>query len=198
MAKEKVKENEIEQLEKDERKPGIFQKIFVLGVIPLLFIITILLIMSIFTNFNVFDKAKDVLSFLPFISSEEQSPVNNAEEIVNLQAKIKEKEAELNKLQADLDKATKDNEALLVEQERLQFEIDKLQRAQEQATKDFADIIATYEAMAPEKSAPVIVQMNEAEAVRVLAGLKPETLADVLASMPAGNAAKFTELMAKQ
>lgn len=197
--KDKKKEKELEQNDVEERSPGIFQKIFILGVIPLLFIITVLLIISMFTSFNVFEKAKDLTSALPFISKEENtSSANNAEKVVSLQAQIKEKEAELEKLKADLEKAAADNDTLVVEQERLQFEIDKLKREQQQAEIDFAEILATYEKMDPTISAPVIVKMNETEALRILTNLKPKTLADILSNMKAEEAAKYTELMAKQ
>jgi len=199
MAKNKEKNKELEQSDIEERSPGIFQKIFILGVIPLVFIITVLLIISMFTSFNVFEKAKGLTSSIPFLSNEEDaSSVNNTEKVVSLQAQIKEKEAELESLKADLEKATADNDALVVEQERLQFEIDKLKREQQQAKVDFAEILTTYEKMAPEASAPVIVKMNDTEALRILTSLKPKTLAEILTNMKPEEAAKYTELMAKQ
>lgn len=199
--KEKVstkKQGQGTENEQEEKSPGFFQKIFILGIIPTLFLVTVLLIISTFTSFNVFEKSKDMLSFLPFISSEEDETLGNTKEkIVSLQAEIKQKEAQYEKLKAQLDAAKSENETLLKEQQNLQFEIDKLKRAQEQATMEFAGVLTTYENMDPQSSAPVLVQMGDTQAVNILSQLDPKTVADILSVMSPADAAKYTELMSR-
>lgn len=194
--KEKKKDTGLEQNEKEGRSPGIFQKIFILGIVPALFIVTVLLILSMFTSFNVFEKAKGLTSSLPFMANEEQVE-NNAEQIVQLQAQIKEKEKQLEQLQAKLDQATKENKTLLTEQERLTFEIDKLQREQQQATADFEEVLTTYTEMDPAVSAPILVEMNENKALQILTKLDPKILSEILSNMNTVDAARYTELMAQ-
>ena len=49
--------------------------------------------------------------------------------------------------------------------------------------------------MSAKSVAPVIVKMTDAEAIRILASLKPDTLAAVLEKMSPEDAAKYTTLM---
>lgn len=51
--------------------------------------------------------------------------------------------------------------------------------------------------MTPKAAAPVIINMSDSEAIKILASLKPETLAKVLEKMPAKDAARYTALLAK-
>lgn len=68
MAKNRIKEQlKIEEM-KEEKSPGIFQKLFYLVLIPLLFVVAILLVIASFTNFNVFEKASELTNSLPFAS----------------------------------------------------------------------------------------------------------------------------------
>ena len=52
--------------------------------------------------------------------------------------------------------------------------------------------------MSAKTSAPVIVKMSDAEALRILTSLKPETVAKIFEKMLPEDAAKYTELMSKQ
>ena len=184
------------QIEQPENKPGFFQKFFFWFLIPLLFCIALLLILAMFTNKNVFD----YVDKLPFISSEEKNEdINNVgstnEKIVNLQAEVQEKEVEVAQLQSKLDASTNETQELEAEIENLQYEIEKLKASQEQATKEFKDIVSTYEKMSAKKAAPIIVQMSDDEALRILASLKPTTLTAVLEKMTPEEAAKYTQLL---
>lgn len=51
--------------------------------------------------------------------------------------------------------------------------------------------------MAPKASAPVITNMKDAEAMKILSSLKPATLAAILEKMPSDKAAHYTELLSK-
>ena len=44
----------------------------------------------------------------------------------------------------------------------------------------------------PKKAAPIITQMNDNEALKILSSLKPATLAAILEKMNATDAAKYT------
>ncbi len=186
--------------ETSEKKAGIFQILLLWIFIPLLFISAVLLILAKFADINVFDKAKEWTETLPFVSEkkEEDTGADNLvleERVVSLQAEIKEKEAELFKLQSDFDKSTDEQDKLLVEQQRLVDEIARLTNEQDDTKKEFKSIITTYEQMSAKSVAPVITEMADTEAIRILANLKPDILAAVLEKMAPEDAAKYTTLM---
>lgn len=185
-----------------KKKTGGFLKFFTWIVLPLMFVVAILLVVATLMNTNVFDLGKKAIGNLPFVPSEEQQAkdavVNNDSKIVNLQAEIQEKEAEITQLQKKLDTTTTEKEKLMTEKEQLQFEIEKLNREQDDVKRDFNDILSTFDKMSPKSAAPVLINMSDTEALRILTNLKPDKLAAILEKMDAKDAAKYTELMAKQ
>lgn len=198
MAKKNVENIEVEV---EQKSPGFFKKMFYLFIIPLMFTIAIFLIVAQFTNTNVFQMTKFVTDSIPFISSEEEVIENsslNEEKVVQLQAEIQEKEVEITQLQTKIDTAATEKDELLIEQERLLFEIEKLKREQAATQKEFTEILATYEKMSAKAAAPILVQMSDAEALRILSNMKPDTLSAIFTKMSPTDAARYTELLAQQ
>lgn len=196
----KTKETNTVSKETKEKSTGIFQILMLWVFIPLLFISAVLLILAKFTDVNVFDKAKELTGKIPFVSEKVEEDAGTdtlvlEERVVSLQAAIKEKETELFMLQSDFDKSAEEKDTLLKEQQRLVDEIARLTSEQDSSKKDFKGIITTYEQMSAKSVAPVIVKMADAEAIRILASLKPDTLAAVLEKMSPEDAAKYTTLM---
>ena len=199
------KENRIaDELEEQrpKRKSGIFQKLFIWLLIPFMFVVAILLVVSTLLNTNVFDLGQKAIESLPFVESEKDKAIEavstNDSKVVSLRAEIQEKEAEISQLQDKLDTATTEKEQLVIEQEKLLFEIEKLKREQDDVKRDFNDILTTYDKMSPKAVAPVLIKMSDAEALRILSNLKPEKIASILEKMDPQDAAKYTEMMSKQ
>lgn len=185
-----------------KRKSGGLRKFFTWFVIPVMFVAAILLVIATLMNTNVFDLGKKAFENLPFVASEEQQAkdavVNNDSKVVNLQAEIQEKEAEIVQLQKKIDTSTAEKEKLTTENEQLKFEVEKLNREQSDVKRDFTDILKTFDKMSPKAAAPVLIKMSDTEALRILTNLKPDKLAAVLEKMEPQDAAKYTEMMAKQ
>lgn len=201
MAKNDVKKIETEYTEEIEKKPGFFQKIFFWFLIPVLFTVAILLIIATVTNTNVFQFANKITDSIPFISSDDDIAENTSlseEKVVKLQAEIQDKEAQIEKLQSEIDKAATENEELLIEQERLQYEIDTLKRTQEENKLEFAAVLDTYKNMSAKSAAPILVQMSEPEALRIMSNLDAEQLSAIFSKMSPADAAKYTELLSQQ
>lgn len=186
----------------NEKKRFSFLKLLLFILVPLLTTTAVLLVIAKNADINVFDKAKEWTSKLPFVEEREKKEeiVDNKEfeeRIVTLQAEIKEKEALVFQLEDKLQKAKEESESLRIDQEKLQDEIALLQRESEESKRNFNEIITTFEKMSPKASAPVIVKMNDAEALQILSKLKPDTLAAILEKMSPEDAAKYTSLMTK-
>jgi flagellar protein FlbB len=201
MAKKDVNTNN-PQMEKEEGKEaGFFKKLIFLFLIPLLFAVAIVLIVAYFTNTNIFQMVDNVSNKLPFTDSEEEIIENSAlndEKVVVLQAEIQQKEAEIEQLQTEISSAASEKEALLAEQERLQFEIEKLQRDQVQSQKEFAEILTAFEKMSAKKAAPILIEMSDTEALRIMSNMKPDTLSEIFTKMTPSDAARYTELLAQE
>ncbi len=196
MARLKLQNENVEEV----KSPGIFQKLFYWVLIPLLFGVAVLLVIASFTGTNVFEKAKELTGNLPFVSSQEEptdSMPIDSQKIVELQAEIQEKEAQISQLQTQLDSANAKNQEAQILQEELEYEIQKLKNEQTVAQKEFTEITSAFEKMSAKEAAPILVEMNTDDALKILSQLKAETLSNVLSKMSPENAAKFTELLAQ-
>ncbi|RJS62189.1 MotE family protein [Bacillus sp. PK3_68] len=201
MAKKKKKEFvEIEE----EKGYGVFQWILFVLVIPLLFAITVALIVMTVAGVNVFEKAKEVGEHVPLISNmidggaDDKGGQTDKEKVVSLQAEIKNKEAKIEQLEKKLKASDKKVEELLTEKDRLKIELEKLKKEEESAvTTDKQDnkLINTYETMAPKNIANILVNLSDREAVKILAEMSTEKQADILEKLPPETAAKYTKLL---
>lgn len=193
---------EIEELEAG-KSPGIFQKLFYWFLIPLMFLLAVVLVVAEISNVNVFEKARETASSLPFISSDETesnvaggtaSDVSGGK-VLELQSEIMEKESQIADLQAQIATVNSEKEQMLIEQEKLAFELERLQRENESSSLEFDEIVKTYETMSAKKSAAAIAEMSDAEALRILSNLKTDTVAELFEKMDPQKVAHYTALM---
>ena len=201
----KIKEElevQIDELQEEQKPAGFFKKLFYLFIIPLMFTIAIFLMVATLSDLNVFKLADDVVEKIPFINSEDKEVAENSslneQKVVELQAEIQEKEVQITQLQEQIDGSALEKEELLAEQERLQFEIEKLKNNQEETQKEFKEILSTFEKMSAKKAAPILVQMSDAEALRIMSNMKPDTLSEIFTKMSPADAARYTELLSQQ
>ena len=193
---------EKEQLEVEEgkKKPSILKILILWLVVPLLFVSAVLLIVAKVADVNVIDQAKkwttEVIKGEPDPQLE-QPDFSNDEKVVTLQAELQQKDNEIAKVEQQLQTLKEENELLVIEQERLTDEIAKVQNRAEESKKEFKEIIATYEKLSAKTAAPILLAMNEADALKILASLKPDTVAAILEKMEPDQAAKFTTLLSK-
>jgi flagellar protein FlbB len=206
MAREKKKAAAVEEEEKQGY--STFQWIIFVVFIPLLFAMTIALIVMTIAGVNIFEKTKEVAGTIPYVSEWigtddiKQDGKKDEEKVVELQADIKNKEAEIGSLQGKLTDSETKIEGLLTEQDRLNAELKQLQQQQkegldqaETAKKDTDTVVKTYETMGAKNIAGIIVNMTNAEAVNILKQLSIEKQADVLETLPAETAAEYTKLL---
>ena len=199
MAKRNKTNKGMEQVDGETKGIGKIKMFFYWFIIPVLFALLLLLVIAQIANINVFEKGKEITGFgEEQILTEDKKTDVLEERVVTLQAEIQEKEAQIDKVQTELDKSATEQEALLIEQERLLDEIATLTRNQESAKRDYAEIVSTFEKMSAKTAAPVIINMSDAEALRILTSLKPDTVASIYEKMTPEDAAKYTELMTKQ
>ncbi|MGG3451333.1 MotE family protein [Domibacillus aminovorans] len=196
-----------------EEKQGYstFQWIIFVVFIPLLFAMTIALIVMTIAGVNVFEKTKEVADSIPYVSEWVGTDVKldgkkDGDKIVELQAEMKNKEAEIERLQGKLTDSETEIEDLLTEQDRLNSELKQLQQQQREegldqgtaAKTETKTLIKTYETMGAKNIAGIIVNMTDAEAVDLLKQLSIEKQADVLEKLPAEIAAEYTKILSNE
>lgn len=190
------------ELEAEEKPAGFFKKLFYLFLIPLMFIVAIVLIVTTISGMNVFKVVDNVTEKIPFINSDEKEVVENntlnEQKVVELQAEVQEKEIQITQLQAQIDSSATERDELLAEQERLLFEIEKLKRDQIEVQKEFNEILSTFEKMSAKTAAPILVEMSDTEALRIMSSMKPDTLSAIFTKMSPVDAARYTELLSQQ
>ncbi|OLN22787.1 hypothetical protein BTO30_07625 [Domibacillus antri] len=206
MARKKKKAAPVEVEEK--KGHSTFQWIVFVVFIPLLFALTIALIVMTIAGVNVFEKTKEVAANIPYVSEwvdtgSGQDGKSDSEKVVELQAEIKNKEAEIDSLQGKLTDSEKKIEQLLTEQDRLNAEYKQLQQQQQQTVKEketqqTSNVIKTYETMDEKSIAGIVINLTDAEAVNILKQLSVEKQAAVLEQVDAVKAAEYTKLLSNE
>ncbi|MFE8699077.1 MotE family protein [Cytobacillus sp. FJAT-54145] len=186
--------------EQEEKKFNKFQWFLFVVVIPILFAVTLALVILSVAGINVFEKTKEYGQNIPFLSAYfEENPSNSIEDwesnMIELEGEIKDREAKILELETELDGKEKQVERVLLEKEQLQLQIDELTAMQEENKRAFKDIIKTYETISAKKAAPIITQMSDEDAVKILTSIKPDNLAAIIENMEPEDAAKYTELL---
>lgn len=182
--------------EKETKSNSRFQWIVFVVFIPLLFAITIALVVMTVAGINVFEKAQSV----PFVSKILPSENEHDQEqlksrIVSLQASIEDKEAKISQLQNELGGQEKENEKLHATIEQQKLELEELRQIGEENKRAFKEVVSTFESMSAKSAAPVLLKMDDQEAIKILSSIKPDDLADILEKMPPEDAARYTGLL---
>lgn len=202
--RKKVESTGLDELK--ENKISKFQWFLVIF-IPLIFAVTVAMVVFSVAGVNVVEKAKEMSAKIPFAELIQKDEVkeNSAKDtekvsrkLAKLETEIENKEKEIEKLEGIIDTRDKAVEKAEAEKQRLQSEVKQLRESQDGSKKAFKDIIRTYETMAPKKSAPIITEMSDEDAVKILASMKADTLAKVLEQMTTADAARLTKRLSEQ
>ncbi|MGE7760661.1 MotE family protein [Peribacillus sp. NPDC097895] len=202
--RKKSESNGLEELE--ESKISKFQWFLVIF-IPLIFAVAVALIVFTVAGVNIGEKAKEISAKIPFIESNEKgeekgSPAKSDEKVSlkleKLETEIENKEKEIDKLESIIDTRDKAIEKAELEKQQLQTDMNQLKNSQNGSKQAFKEIIRTYETMAPKKSAPILTEMNDDDAMEILSSMKASTLAKVLEQMTTADAARLTKKLTEQ
>ncbi|WP_044337398.1 MotE family protein [Rossellomorea aquimaris] len=189
--------------EENKEKSGRFQRVVFIIFIPLLFAITFALVIMTVAGINVFEKAQSLSSDIPFLAkvlpvNETQDADHIQERMISLQALTEDQEAKIVQLQSEADKKDSENEQLQATIQQQKEELEELRQIGEENKRAFKEVVSTYESMSAKSAAPVLMNMNDDEAMKILSSIKPDTLADILEKMPPEDAARYTELLSTE
>lgn len=174
-------------------------------VIPILFTITLALVLLTIAGINVFEYAKVIGQHTPIISNYVSSDDNATAEnkvslelqISSLEGTIQEKEELIEDLEKNLE--GKQTEIASLHEELSYLEEQILLKEEEQQTygKSIAEISKMYETMSPKNAAVIIPKLDNEEALSILSALKTETVSKILEKMDPEDAAKYTQLLSE-
>ncbi|MGM7635839.1 MotE family protein [Bacillus sp. Hm123] len=192
--------------QEDGNKTSKLQWFLFAIVIPILFAITVALIVMTVAGVNIFDKAKEIGASIPGVSSMMDSETSKDEKVaknrlVSLQAEVEDQKAEIEKLQKKLETSDQKIEKLLTEKDRLEIEIEQQQKQEEDSNTSKRDnksenpVIDTYESMAPKNIANIIVNLSDKEAVNIISAMSTDKQAQILEKLPPETAAKYTKML---
>ncbi|MYL48694.1 hypothetical protein GLV98_04330 [Halobacillus litoralis] len=175
-----------------------FSKIFAAIFFPLIFLITLTLIVLTLSGVNVFEEAEKYTSRIPGMSTEASSESENsvASEVDRLKAVIANKEAEMEELQSKSD--SKQNQINELEQQVVQLEADLEDARSEDDSNEnskTAEMAQSFQEMDPEAAAPILESMNENLAVQVLNDVASEERGEILGQMDAETAANIASIL---
>lgn len=186
--------------EEEEKKYSKIQWFLVVIVIPTLFAITVAVLVLTVAGINVFEKASEIRDKISFVPTQEEvndkQALKEAEStLTKLKAEIEDREAVIFKLETEIEGKDQEIVTLTLEKEQLQAQIDDLLLSQEEGQQTFKDVVNTFETISAKKAAPIIAEMSDDEALKILTSLKPDVLAAILEKMSAQDAAKYTALL---
>lgn len=189
--------------EKEVHSVNRFHWFLFVVAIPSLFAIVIALVVLSFAGVNVFQTANDLGVKIPFISDmvkkEKQPSVEEFEKnIISLEAEINDREAKMEQLEAKIESKDMQVERMELEKTQLEAQIEELTAIQQENKRAFKDIVKTYETMSAKSAAPIIVKMEDDEALKILTNIKADSLAAIMEKLSAEDAAKFTELLTNE
>lgn len=190
-----------------EEKVGKVKWFLFVVVIPLLFTITLALVIATVAGFNVFGAIQKYGATIPYVSEWLNGKQQSTEQILQKtmleqKAMIEEKTKQIAKLEKNIKNKQSEIAALKQEIERLNAELDAAKQEEPSAAAGtmptVQDVVKIYETMAPKNAAAIIAKMSDEEAVYILSSLSSEATAAILEKMTPEEAAKYTVLLAKK
>ncbi|SET41780.1 Flagellar motility protein MotE, a chaperone for MotC folding [Salinibacillus kushneri] len=185
----------------EKQKASKFQWFLFVIVIPAIFAVTILFVVLNIAGVNLFDMAEKhnipVVSAL-VQSDEDKEKENTQDQLSELQATIKDKDANIEQLQVD--NKSKDEKISKLQQtiSDLTNQLNQQEEQQQNQTEQIKEVSTTFEEMDPESAAPVVENMEQDVALKVLAEIPSEQRGAILSAMNPELAANLTSELLNQ
>lgn|SRR5690606_12750658 len=188
------------KVQEGNKKTNKLQWFFFVIVVPVIFAITLLLVILTIVGVNPFQAIQDYGSKVPIVSSF----IDNADEkkleheVSQLQATIKNNESIIMDLENEVNMKEKEIEDLKAQISQLEEQLLKRNKTMETYDETVKSITQSFSNMEPVNAANILVEMDENIALDVLNSLSSEARGNILAAMDAKDAAKFTDSLVRR
>ncbi|MBU7592118.1 MotE family protein [Metabacillus halosaccharovorans] len=196
------------QMGTEKQEYGKLQWFFFVIFIPVVFTLTLVVIILSVAGFDVLGKAKSTIANIPVVETlfkeEENSDVTaqalkeqeGQEEKKKLEKKIEEQATMISALENDVGIKEKEVQKLSQEISSLEKQLEELKNAEEESQS--RDIGKLYDNMSSKKAAEIIPNLAQDDALLILTSLDDKQVADILSKMSVDDAVKFTNLLNSQ
>ena len=196
------------QIETKEKEYSAFQYFIFVFLIPILFTVTIAVIILNVAGVDVPKEARKIASHIPIIESyvKSESPLSEDEKNKNKLAMLtetnKKAEEELKTLKSQSKEKDQHINSLRIEAEKLRQQIKDLEErntasidSEEEKKALSKKLFTSYEEMSEKQAAQILQSVTDDEAFYILSNLKNEAVTEILANMDVKKAAKFTSMI---
>ena len=194
------------QMETKKQEYSKLQWFFFVIFIPVVFTLTLVLIILSVAGFDVLGKAKSTITSIPvvenLVNKEEEKTDESAiavkeqetqEENKKLEKTIEEQATMISALESDVGAKEKEVQKLTQEISSLEKQIEEIAKAEEESQS--RDIGKLYDNMSSKKAAEIIPNLTQDDALLILSSLDDKQVADILSKMSVEDAVKFTNLL---
>lgn len=193
---------ELADVSNEKHGYSFFEK-FMFFVIPILFTVVLLGVLLSLFNFDIRNKVLEIGAGIPLLntvlpapeqqlSTSDELPLTETEQIAALEKQLKQKDAENTKL-------VENSKTLRTQISSLKKQLDTVKKANEKKTIELQQYTArikgladTYAVMSPSKAAPIIESLSTDEAALVLNAMRSDAQAKILAKMTPAVAAEVS------
>ncbi|MDL4840064.1 MotE family protein [Aquibacillus rhizosphaerae] len=183
-------------VEKENKKAGPFQWLVVI-VIPIIFAITLALIILSFMGVDVIGNAKGFANHIPFLSSvvstEEELIENN--QLEELQTEIDSQSSQIDQLSSELSVKEQTIDELNQQVLKLEKQIEDYESGEQDKTETVTTITSSFKNMEPETAAPIISNLDNQLAASILESLPDRERGAILGALDPELAAQITQLL---
>lgn len=161
------------------------QWFFFVIVIPIVFAITLTLIIFTLLGINVFEQAEKYANQVPGLSQmvTTDDEKNQVDETSQLEATIANNNAQIEQLEQEVSSKDATIEDLNLQIENLEEELNATKENNEKTSEKVSDLATSFQGMDADQAAPIISNMSEALAVQVLQQISSEERGEILGSM---------------
>lgn len=180
------------------KKISLIQWLFLI-IIPLILAISIAFIILSILDLNPGAKVKEFANQIPvinqFVTTEEEAEIERKEN--QLQNQITALKTDKSGLESDLSAQEAEIDQLNQEIVRLTHQLEQLLESEDQVNQQSEDgfkiVIDTYQEISAKSAAQILTNINNSDAVRILAELDEDLRAAILSALDPESAALFTE-----
>ena len=192
-------------MKSEKQEYGKFQWFFFVIFIPVVFTLTLVVIILSVAGFDIYGKAKSAITNIPVVENlvnkeestedTEQALIEQGEQEENkkLEKTIEEQATMISALENDVDIKEKEVQKLTQEISSLEKQLEELAKADEES--QMRDIGKLYDNMSSKKAAEIIPNLSQDDALLILSSLDDKQVADILSKMSVDDAVKFTNLL---
>ncbi|WP_226528286.1 MotE family protein [Metabacillus niabensis] len=193
-------------METEKQEYSKLQWFFFVIFIPVVFTLTLVLIILSVAGFDVIGKAKSMITNIPvvenLVNKEKENPDETAiavkeqetqGENKKLEKTIEEQANMISALESDVGAKEKEVQKLTQEISSLEKQIEEIAKAEEESKS--RDIGKLYDNMSSKKAAEIIPNLTQDDALLILSSLDDKQVADILSKMSVEDAVKFTNLL---